>query len=42
MSQFVESLCRLYKADKINIAKVKELLSSNKITQKEYEYIISN
>lgn len=42
MSQFVESLCRLYKAEKINIAKLEELLSSKKITQKEYEYIISN
>ena len=35
MSQFVESLCRLYKADKINIVKLEELLSSNKITQEE-------
>jgi hypothetical protein len=42
MSQFVESLCRLYKAEKINITKLEELLSSNKITQKEFEYIISN
>ena len=42
MSQFVESLCRLYKAEKINIHKLEELLSSNKITKKEFEYIISN
>ena len=42
MSQFVESLCRLYKAKKINIAKLDELKSGKKITQKEYEYIISN
>ena len=42
MSQFIESLCRLYKAGKINIVKLEELLSSNKITQKEYEHIISN
>ena len=41
MSQFVESLCRLYKAEKIDMKKLGELLASNKITQQEYEYIIS-
>ena len=42
MNQFVESLRRLYKDEKINISKLEELLSSNKITKNEYEYIISN
>ena len=41
MTQFVESLCRLYRANKINIKKLDELLASNKITQQEYEYIVS-
>ena len=41
MNQFVESLFRLYKAEKINEAKLDELLSSKKITRQEYDYIIS-
>ena len=41
MSQFVESLYRLYKKNKINKEKLDALLSSNKIAQHEYEYIIS-
>lgn len=41
MNQFVESLCRLYKAEKIDMKKLGELLASNKITRQEYEYIIS-
>lgn len=41
MNQFVESLARLYKADKINSKKLDELLSFNKINKQEYEYIIS-
>lgn len=41
MNQFVESLCRLYKAEKIDKDKLNKLLSSNKINQQEYEYIIS-
>ena len=41
MSQFVESLCRLYKAEKIEKSKLDILLSSKKINQQEYEYIIS-
>ncbi len=41
MSQFVESLRRLYNAKKVNKDKLDELLSSNKITQQEYDYIIS-
>lgn len=41
MTQFVESLCRLYRANKIDIKKLGELLASHKITQREYDYIIS-
>ena len=41
MSQFVESLYRLYKNDKINDNKLNELLTNKKITKQEYEYIIS-
>lgn len=41
MSQFVESLYRLYKNDKLNQVKLDELLSSKKINQQEYDYIIS-
>lgn len=41
MSQFVESLCRLYRANKVDMKKLGELLAFNKITQQEYDYIIS-
>lgn len=41
MSQFVESLARLYKDDKVNEKKLKELLSLKKINKTEYDYIIS-
>lgn len=41
MSQFVESLYRLYKNDKLNQVKLDELLLSKKINQQEYDYIIS-
>lgn len=41
MTQFVESLCRLYRANKIDMKKLGELLASNKITKQEYEYIVS-
>lgn len=41
MNQFVESLRRLYEASKINIKKLDELLASNKITQQDYDYIVS-
>lgn len=41
MTQFVESLCRLYRANNIDIKKLDELLALNKITKQEYEYIIS-
>jgi len=41
MTQFIDSLFRLYKADKINEIKLKELLATKKINQQEYNYIIS-
>jgi phospholipid N-methyltransferase len=41
MTQFVESLCRLYKFNKINTKKLDELLASKKINKQEYDYIIS-
>lgn len=41
MNQFVESLWRLYKFNKIDDKKLNELLSSKKITKQEYDYIIS-
>jgi len=41
MTQFVESLCRLYLADKIDMEKLNELFISKKITKQEYDYIIS-
>ena len=41
MSQFIESLVRLYKVDKINIGQLDILLISKKINQQEYNYIIS-
>ena len=41
MNNFVESLRRLYNAEKVNKDKLDELLSSNKINEQEYEYIIS-
>ena len=41
MSQFVESLYRLYGTNKINKEKLDVLLASKKITPQEYEYIIS-
>lgn len=41
MSQFVQSLCRLYRANKIDMKKLDEFLALNKITRQEYDYIIS-
>lgn len=41
MNQFVESLYRLYRMEKINKEKLDILLSNNKINQQEYDYIIS-
>ena len=41
MSQFVESLCRLYCSNKINKNKLDKLLIYKKINKQEYDYIIS-
>ena len=41
MRQFIESLKRLYKNQKINEQKVIELLKDKKITEFEMEYILS-
>lgn len=41
MNQFVESLYRLYKDNRISSAVLDELLSSNKINKQEYIYVIS-
>lgn len=40
MTQFVESLSRLYKNNKIDKKKLNNLLSLKKISQQEYNYII--
>ena len=41
MSQFIESLYRLFKINKIDEKKIYDLLVNQKITKQEYEYIIS-
>lgn len=41
MNQFIESLRRLYKMEKIHKEKLDELLSNKKITQQEYDYIVA-
>jgi hypothetical protein len=40
-SQFVESLSRLYKSNRINKERLDELLANNKISDEEYNYIVS-
>ena len=41
MTQFVESMFRLYRDNKIVIEKIDALLASKKISRQEYDYIIS-
>lgn len=41
MTQFIESLCRLYKDGKVSNATLERLLADNKITKQEYAIIIS-
>ena len=41
MNLFVDSLFRLYKNGQVTKEKINALLSSEKITQQEYDYIIS-
>lgn len=40
MRTLVESLRRLYKAGKVTIEKLNEMLEKGTITQAEYDYII--
>ena len=40
MRQFVESLCRLYKENRIDEKKIVELFESGKITKEEKLYIL--
>lgn len=39
MSQFVESLRRLYQSNQIDGIQLNRILESNKISQEEYNYI---
>ena len=39
MTEFVESLKRLFKAEKITIEKLEKFLNDGKITQDEFDYI---
>ena len=41
MTQFIESLRRLYNTDKIQKEKLDTLLASKKITQQDYNYILT-
>jgi hypothetical protein len=41
MRQLVESLARLYKASKVTRDYLTKLVKENKISQKEYEFIVS-
>lgn len=40
MTEFVESLCRLYKDNKIEKSLIDNLFASGKINRKEYDYIM--
>ena len=40
MNQFIESLVRLYKDKKIDKKKLNNLLSTKKISQSDYNYIL--
>ena len=40
MSEFVESLKRLYEARRLDVNKIRELKANGRINQKEYEYIV--
>jgi len=41
MGTFVESLKRLYAADQVKLGKLDSLLAESKLTQEEYDYIVS-
>ena len=40
MTEFVESLCRLYNEGRVTKAAIDGFLKSGKITRQEYDYII--
>lgn len=40
MNQFIESICRLYKDDRISKEKLIQLYESEKITREELNYIL--
>ena len=40
MNLFVESLKRLYEANKVDVNKLKQLVSEKKITESELQYIL--
>lgn len=42
MRTFVESLYRLYRAERITKEQLDKLLSDKRITKEEYDYIIGN
>ena len=41
MNQFIESLYRLYRINKIDKSHLDKLLANKKINKQEYDYIIS-
>lgn len=41
MRQLVESLARLYAAGKVTIEHLQKMIEENKISQEEYNYIVS-
>ena len=41
MNQFIESLRRLYKDDKVSKLTLDKLLTDNKINKQEYDYILA-
>ena len=42
MSQFAQSIRRLYQSGRISLDKVKALLSDDKLTTAEYDYVVSS
>lgn len=42
MNQFIESLARLYKDNKISKKTLDDLVANKKISKQEYEYILAS
>ena len=40
MSEFVESLRRLYEANKVDANKLRDLRAGGRLTKEEYQYIV--